>query len=776
MTARRPLHLILVMRLMSRGFAVDAYDQWQLIINGDATKRLVAGVQGTQVQRLLITIGTVSYIGYVANANTAQVTVDSRALQLGGLSVSGGMTGSGNLRKIGSASTDASFSVAIARQGNGLAGTLTLDGVAMQVTGAVLPGSAAAPVASEASWPQVAGAHGDYTASDQANPPQLVAALTDARLLWISQEVMSTSSAGSRYIGPPNGGSAGPILHQGRIFQYYYVPAGPIIDAGLAAERNPIPPPWNRTLADDVMVAIDAATGRTLWRTVSPLSGVTYAPHKTEMQGHTMVARGERVYAVGSAGMVYCLDAATGAIIWKKASPLNASLLSQVAQMAASGVRVTGYTRPDNRNSGHSPAMVGDVLVVPSVQGASIAGLDAADGTVLWTRSNVLADNAQPLAWRSPDGDRLIIAGLPQVVGTVTMHRVACINPRTGVDQWVSAALGPMTTGVTIHGDRLWANTGTALDGMDARLTCFTMTRSGLVQAWTAADAVSGGTFDKVPGSQAMLIGDTVYARAWPAQPGQFGLAALDAATGAVKKTTLLWGTANETTGVGMPGLLLWFSDWQHGSTSPVGFDMAGSSLGSFVLPSHIPSTPYQTPCAGSPIVFDGRWLVRGMDGLSCYDLRRLPTVPGNTPPVISNITDRAATEGGGPASASFTVGDAETAAGSLLVSATSSNIVLVPVQNIGFAGLIVLVVLTPPKSLPLPGLNQVEEQVAPQRGHASRSEHDDHRHPAADRASGFGSIRPASCYAVGAASGAAEHVAGAGVRAGAAAGRSIAG
>jgi len=60
---------------------------------------------------------------------------------------------------------------------------------------------------------------------------------------------------------------------------------------------------------------------------------------------------------------------------------------------------------------------------------------------------------------------------------------------------------------------------------------------------------------------------------------------------------------------------------------------------------------------------------------------------PANTPPTISNIADQTVLEDAGTGSINFTVGDAETAATSLVVSATSSNPSLLPNANITLGG-----------------------------------------------------------------------------------------
>lgn len=59
----------------------------------------------------------------------------------------------------------------------------------------------------------------------------------------------------------------------------------------------------------------------------------------------------------------------------------------------------------------------------------------------------------------------------------------------------------------------------------------------------------------------------------------------------------------------------------------------------------------------------------------------------GNTPPTISNVTDQATSEDTPTSAIAFTVGDLQTAAGSLVVTASSSNSTLVPVSNIVLGG-----------------------------------------------------------------------------------------
>ena len=78
---------------------------------------------------------------------------------------------------------------------------------------------------------------------------------------------------------------------------------------------------------------------------------------------------------------------------------------------------------------------------------------------------------------------------------------------------------------------------------------------------------------------------------------------------------------------------------------------------------------------------------VRDGNNLTASDSFLVTVSALNDPPTISNIPDQTIVENGSTGEIPFTVGDVETAAGSLLPSASSSNPILVPVGNISFGG-----------------------------------------------------------------------------------------
>ena len=82
----------------------------------------------------------------------------------------------------------------------------------------------------------------------------------------------------------------------------------------------------------------------------------------------------------------------------------------------------------------------------------------------------------------------------------------------------------------------------------------------------------------------------------------------------------------------------------------------------------------YMGPTSAGPNAIFDRVLVDDVPIGSISD-----TVSSNTPPVISDIIDRSTPEDTSTGAIAFTVGDAESAASSLVVSGSSSN----PTQNL---------------------------------------------------------------------------------------------
>jgi hypothetical protein len=78
---------------------------------------------------------------------------------------------------------------------------------------------------------------------------------------------------------------------------------------------------------------------------------------------------------------------------------------------------------------------------------------------------------------------------------------------------------------------------------------------------------------------------------------------------------------------------------------------------------------------------------VKVSDGVLSNFIRFKVTVTGNTPPTITDITDRTISVNGTTGALPFTIGDAETSASSLTLVRNASDTSLIPLANITFGG-----------------------------------------------------------------------------------------
>ncbi len=253
--------------------------------------------------------------------------------------------------------------------------------------------------AGEADWPQWRGPGRDGVAVGARLPQRLP---TDPpREAWLQKLGTGWSS---------------PVVADGRVF---------ITDRQAGEER---------------VLAFDAATGKPLWQRANP---VDFDPHGVGRQhGNgpkaTPVVAGGRIYALGIAGWLQCLDAASGAVIWQmhlpaqfgQVQPLRGNraqvigtehVLVPVAAGQGAPVPLFGYTG--------SPLLADQrlVLEVGGQRGGTIMALDAQTGRPLW---QALEEN---VAYSSPVV--ATFAGVAQVVA-LTGPRVVGLAVDSGKLLW----------------------------------------------------------------------------------------------------------------------------------------------------------------------------------------------------------------------------------------------------------------------------------------------------------------------------------------------------
>jgi outer membrane protein assembly factor BamB len=474
----------------------------------------------------------------------------------------------------------------------------------------------------------------------------LVDDLRDARLLWKSQEPTPPGAAQShRYGNPgwhgislgkfkplkiqladggevtsgggvplPGGGASSLLFADGRVFASYFVPSGDVLDEAERTKRESGPGMWVpdywRVAADDVVLCVDAATGKTLWKQVFKDKGLNWSDHKSIITNHTGAVFGGRVYVIGSTCRVYCLDAATGKLVWEGDLGAEHTKLEQIKAKGLADKKAFGGI---NRGHCHGCTFAAGVLVCPDFQGGLI-GLDGATGEKLWQASKCLAHHATPTRWVHAGGESVLCGNVEGVV--------RCLDPLTGRERWAIEA-GRQEASLSVAGDVLLLNAGKEPMGpgdekLFGRASGWKIAPDGAKKLWEHTGEervgfVSGG----MSGLPAWK--DRAFIRT------KSGTAMFDVSTGKVLARCPEAKTDQESHGYCAEGRFLHEPDSQHGSIHGVLMLDATSDtfrpMGKPWNTPHYDATGYEMPIS-HPVVA-GFLYLRGADGIYCWDLRK---------------------------------------------------------------------------------------------------------------------------------------------------------
>jgi outer membrane protein assembly factor BamB len=347
-----------------------------------------------------------------------------------------------------------------------------------------------------------------YRGDGSGAPPDtkltLIAAAKDAKLVW-SSEVPAPELGredpfqGGRY------GSSGfgiPVLAEGRVYLGYWQPAGPKVLAGPGADRHcgKLPAQFD---ADEIVICLDAANGKTLWQTVFPGHGWNYpAISAHDGQITTCVAAG-KVLMLGATGWAYCLDAKTGDKLWEQRTGKMATVWESYKVDVLSGKCppgkgvAEGYqnltakppANPEHGGSGgggfnSTPRIFGEVAVF-NLMGRETVAFDLATGKERWrkggkNREYLMTSSTCPVAWRHNGKDYLIC-----------YSGGGCVDPVTGELLWtIPEKLGGKYQGNTpsISGDILVATTADPSGGKDTGIAAYRLSSKGAERLWQRDD------------------------------------------------------------------------------------------------------------------------------------------------------------------------------------------------------------------------------------------------------------------------------------------------
>jgi len=231
-------------------------------------------------------------------------------------------------------------------------------------------------LAHAADWPQWRGP--DRTGAIEGGPV-LVAS-------WPKEGPVKVWESEPLQCGSP-GGFASPVVADGRVYVY-------------ATENKD----GKKT---EGVLCLDAATGKTLWK--------TQGPSNTEAGSSTICVSGGRCYGLGDES-AYCLDARTGKEVWK--------------------VKCAG---------GSGSPLVEDGLVV--VMTDELTAFDAVKGVFAWTQPAVKGGENSPVIWLS-GGKKYVI------YNNNTTGNIACVGLADGKLLWKVGGGGGEST-PAVSGDTL---------------------------------------------------------------------------------------------------------------------------------------------------------------------------------------------------------------------------------------------------------------------------------------------------------------------------------
>jgi outer membrane protein assembly factor BamB len=240
-----------------------------------------------------------------------------------------------------------------------------------------------------------------------------------------------------------------------------------------------------RTDGREFVIALDAATGKTLWDFgYLPLPYDRIDPSYGRGPHATPLLRDGRVYAIGTTGRMSCLDAQRGTLIWSH----------ELWRDFGGSFIINGYAS--------SPIAYRDTVIVQvGGPGKSLVAFDAVTGTVRWQAHSFRNSQSSPILVRVDGVEQLVAYMHNEIVG---------VNPDTGALLWrhpVAATMNfhfNIATPVWGEGNLLFASSAYGVGGRVLRLSG-EQGRSAVTALWQSERT-------RIHHENAIRIGDTVFA------------------------------------------------------------------------------------------------------------------------------------------------------------------------------------------------------------------------------------------------------------------------
>lgn len=355
-------------------------------------------------------------------------------------------------------------------------------------------------------------------------------------------------------------------------------------------------------VTDDIMLCMDAATGKTLWKAVVKGRGINSQHHKVGPFDLSPAYANGRVFGLSTSGRLYAFDADTGQPLWETEA---------------------GYD--------HSNALlaVGNVLVAPA--GNEWGGYDAT-GKLLWRVGGGRAMSTLT-AWSHEGMDYLL--GL--IGPSHDRKGIGCLEATTGKQVWslpvkvITGGRGLGPGGITVFQDHLLVNqnngSGQKGEKIEAALAAYKLTTDRAVPLWQLGRDIGDGP-ETNPNELGVIHGESVPI----VVRGKFAftpdLCVVDLATGKVLGQSSGPRPLNGGYMEVVEDIVLVRQDGTHGEHAQFGFYKVAEdgSVRSFTETDWKPPIGGATSSYHHPIFYpavDGRIFMRQENGIYCWDLRK---------------------------------------------------------------------------------------------------------------------------------------------------------
>jgi outer membrane protein assembly factor BamB len=509
-------------------------------------------------------------------------------------------------------------------------------------------------LAPERNWPSRTGPRADWSGIDTG--AKLTTDFSKSLMVWFSEAEFGggreTRQCPLRWLS----GSWSPIVGEGRIFYIHQQPAGDVIDDAkmkyaqglldkLLARPNVLLDPavrrakergaqyWGRVDADDVIVCVDGASGKTVWETVLPGRGYNPAPYnKHADQTRTGCYGDGKVFMLGRTFRLYACDAKTGKLVWESALPevheaweaFKQKALAERKQIKmefwyppvhfADGVVFTETLGGNSAGASRTAVFQGEYAKIQD----EVVAFDAGTGKLLWR-----TPGSTPGLWRHEGVGRVLVTR-----GGAAGGSIACVDLKTGKELWTAPVEGGSgrlhaAEGPQLHLRLLGSYLVTRYVGKtDAHyLVGYKVEPTGLKQLWKQTDEKRYLHRDN---SMTMHKG-LIYTKLNGADG--MSLVAMEPETGKIAAQADIGAAGSGRNGVLIvnDGLAIVQKDGSHpsgqGPDSVQVYRLPDLAPVGAILQTHNTTGGYDTPMAFQYV--DGRLIIRGSNRIICYDLRQ---------------------------------------------------------------------------------------------------------------------------------------------------------